>query len=132
VLLVPATVVRLERPLAHWNDSGTCLEITLSTNPLIDLPLVQVVAVDEKPGFLTRAARNGRLTPTDPRYPAPVDRANQSSPDLSTKLWTRSHCIDDGRSPGPTTYCDACITTPECRPPDTPEVSPRLPSLACG
>jgi hypothetical protein len=22
VLLVPATVVRLERPLAHWNDSG--------------------------------------------------------------------------------------------------------------
>jgi len=26
VLLVPATVVRLERPLAHWNDSGTCLE----------------------------------------------------------------------------------------------------------
>jgi hypothetical protein len=39
VLLVPATVVRLERPLAHWNDSGYSRS-QLSTNPLIDLPLV--------------------------------------------------------------------------------------------
>jgi hypothetical protein len=43
VLLVPTTVVRLERPLAHWNDSGYSRS-HLSTNPLIDLSLVQVLA----------------------------------------------------------------------------------------
>jgi hypothetical protein len=61
VLLVPATVVRLERPLAHWNDSGTCLEITLSTDPLRDLPLVQVLPSSRNIQSLTNAARSGRL-----------------------------------------------------------------------
>jgi hypothetical protein len=64
VLLVPTTVVRLERPLAHWNDSGYSRS-RLSTNPLIDLSLVQVLPTVQKPsqqeGLAGSAARNGRL-----------------------------------------------------------------------
>src|SRR6266508_891205 len=60
VLLVPATVVRLERPLAHWNDSGTCLDITRSAAPSLDLPR-SGSAIVEKPGPSPSAAQNGRL-----------------------------------------------------------------------
>jgi hypothetical protein len=94
VLLVPTTVVRLERPLAHWNDSGTCLEIALSTNPLIDLPLVQVLQVAQE---IRQPARS--LIERSTKRPAqhrpihgtrrPVDRSNQSSPHSSTGLWMR-------------------------------------------
>ena len=61
VLLVPATVVRLERPLAHWNDSGYSRS-RLSTNPLADLPLVQsCTPLKNQCGPAGSAARNGRL-----------------------------------------------------------------------
>src|SRR6266545_3795059 len=60
VLLVPATVVRLERPLAHWNDSGTCLDITRSAAPSLDLPR-SGSAIVEKPGPSPSAAQKGRL-----------------------------------------------------------------------
>jgi hypothetical protein len=91
VLLVPTTVVRLERPLAHWNDSGTCLEITLSTNPLIDLPLVQVLQVARESvsqhGRSSSAARNGRLN---------TDRST-----VRGGLWT-------GQTSHPHTFPQAC------------------------
>jgi hypothetical protein len=91
VLLVPTTVVRLERPLAHWNDSGTCLEIALSTNPLIDLPLVQVLQVARESvnqhGRSSSAARNGRL--------------NTDRPTVRGGLWT-------GQTRHPHTYPQAC------------------------
>jgi len=67
VLLVPATVVRLERPLAHWNDSGTCLEITkCPADPGSDLPLSQGSASSSlrhrgNGGPSPSAAQNGRL-----------------------------------------------------------------------
>src|SRR5215218_3164820 len=61
VLLVPATVVRLERPLAHWNDSGYSRS-RMSTNPLVDLPLVQsCTPLKNQGGPAGSAARNGRL-----------------------------------------------------------------------
>jgi len=141
VLLVPTTVVRLERPLAHWNDSGTCLEIALSTNPLIDLPLVQVLQV-------ARETRQSARSPIErsTKRPAqhrpihgtrrPVDRSNQPSPHFSTDLWMRrparrsvrgsSHMVEM------TTQGHGPNTTNLRRLPDTPEVSPNLASVACG
>jgi hypothetical protein len=98
MLLVPTTVVRLERPLAHWNDSGTCLEITLSTNPLIDLPLVQVLQVArENPSTSTVAHRaqheTAGSTPTDPRYAAACGQVKPVIPTLFHRA------VDDAACP---------------------------------
>ena len=86
VLLVPTTVVRLERPLAHWNDSGYSRS-HLSTNPLIDLSLVQGPARrSRKPSekMIPRGAQHERAgsTPTDPRYVAPCGQVKPVIPIL--------------------------------------------------
>jgi hypothetical protein len=104
VLLVPTTVVRLERPLAHWNDSGTCLEIALSTNPLIDLPLVQVLQVARETRQSARSSIERSTKRPAQHRPIhgtrrPVDRSNQPSPHLSTGLWMRRPAQQSIRGP---------------------------------
>src|SRR5262245_42375648 len=64
VLLVPATVVRLERPLAHWEDSATYLEMA-------DRRLCRRRE--------TRAAQNGRLN-TDRSTVRGGQRTGQTGP----------------------------------------------------
>jgi hypothetical protein len=59
VLLVPTTVVRLERPLAHWNDSGYSRSQNVDKSTDWICPLVQSCAPPEVSA--ASAARNGRL-----------------------------------------------------------------------
>jgi hypothetical protein len=75
----------------------------LSTNPLIDLPLVQVLQVAQE---IRQPARS--LIERSTKRPAqhrpihgtrrPVDRSNQSSPHFSTGLWMRQLLDDPSRA----------------------------------
>lgn len=106
VLLVPTTVVRLERPLAHWNDSGYSRS-HVSTNPLIDLSLVQVLPTARESTMVPQGAQHETAgsTPTDPRYVAacgqvkpvipilfhrPVDRTRSQEPVTHWSEWLRT------------------------------------------
>jgi hypothetical protein len=66
----------------------------LSTNPLIDLPLVQVLQVARETRQSARSSierstkRPAQHRPTHGTRP-PVDRSNQPSPHFSTGLWMR-------------------------------------------
>jgi hypothetical protein len=89
VLLVPATVVRLERPLAHWDDSGYSRSQNLSTNPLTGSAPGAVLHTDQEPrdGLAGSAARKGRLN---------TDRST-----VRGRLWT-------GQTRYPQSFPQAC------------------------
>ena len=137
VLLVPATVVRLERPLAHWNDSGYS-RTRWSADPGIRSA---ADAVLHAIGIL-RWSRRERSTKGPVQHRpihgtwTPVDRSNQVSPELSTGPVDR--IVDDWGKPGPS-HSDQTdhqlqprTTTTLRRPPDTPQVAPNLSPVACG
>jgi hypothetical protein len=91
VLLVPTTVVRLERPLAHWNDSGysRTQNVDKSTDWICPRCLSCTPSENLRTGLAGSAARNGRLNsrPIHGTWLL-VDRSNRVSPDFSTGLWT--------------------------------------------
>lgn len=87
VLLVPTTVVRLERPLAHWNDSGYSRS-RMSTNPLIGS------AQGGCPAHRRRNPQGAQhetagSTPTDPRYVAACGQVKPGIPRLFHSLVDR-------------------------------------------
>jgi hypothetical protein len=140
VLLVPTQVVRLERPLAHWNDSGYSRS-HLSTNPLIDLSLVLGPAHRSRNRQIHRPRRE-RSTKRPAQHRLihgtwrPVDRSNQPSPYFSTgpvdERALRSLVTARSRPLQTATDRAASNTTTLRRLPDTPQVAPNFSPIACG
>ncbi len=109
VLPVPATVIRLERPLAHWNDSGTCLDNDVwlrSTGPRKrTCPWNFESAIVEKPGPSPSAAQNGRLN---------ADRSTVRGRPMPGQTGTVSDELTESTN-----------THSQYGQPDTPEVAPK-------
>ena len=115
VLLVPATVVRLERPLAHWNDSGTCLE-TMSDK------------IDRRQGLplepRSAPSRNRVLSERSTKRPAQYRPIHGTGPRCRRVKPAAS--AGTTRHPSVRTSVDWRRLTASCgSQPDTPRVSPK-------
>jgi hypothetical protein len=97
VLLVPATVVRLERPLAHWNDSG------YSRSQNVDKSTDWICPLWCSPAHRRRNPQGAQhetagSTPTDPRYVAACGQVKPGIPRLFHRLVDR---VVGNAGPGP-------------------------------